>query len=168
MPIGEKAARTNGAEPEVEGDGKRWEGYSNYQNTSWRVVQAVDDALDAYARVDSAHTEGAPMPPDVAAVARANIQKAAMRLLPELENDRDDVDLYDEILNRWQETDDGLGYIQLFDGLALSQERPSWLHQFVIDIRKAAWELGYLKAGRTAKTEPENPDEAEVKDMFRD
>jgi hypothetical protein len=38
--------------------------------------------------------------------------------------------------------------------------------EFVEDIRRAGWELGYLQAGRTKKKEPQDPAERDTEAMF--
>lgn len=145
----------------------RWEGYSDYQKVSIRVGETIENAVDAYARIDSLHTENAVVEPELAAEARARIKSAAMKLIPELENDREVVDFYDEVLERWQGDD---GYLQELREVSLQQSCPEWLEDMVIDIRRAGWELGYLQAGRTERVTPEDPDEAkqqEIQQMFK-
>lgn len=145
----------------------RWEGYSDYQKVSIRVGETIENAVDAYARLDSLHTEKIPVEPELAAEARARIKSAAMKLIPELENDRDTVDFYDEVLERWQGDE---GYLQELREVSLERRCPDWLEKMVIDIRKVGWELGYLQAGRTERVTPEDPDEAkqqEIKQMFK-
>jgi hypothetical protein len=145
----------------------RWEGYSDYQKVSIRVGETIENAVDAYTLIDSRHTENAPVEPEFAADARAQIKSAAMKLIPELENDREVVDFYDEVLDRWQGDD---GYLQQLREVSLQQSCPDWLEDMVIDIRRAGWELGYLQAGRTERVTPEDPDEAkqqEIKQMFK-
>ena len=146
------------------GTGTRWEGYSDYQLVSKRVGKSVHNAIEAYARLDSLHAEGAQVPPETAAKARSHMFAAALKLVPELRRDADEVDLYEEILDRW-EGDDGYLRNQLHN-TRLQTGSPGWLFQFVLDIRRAAWELGYLQAGRERKGEPDDPLEAETNDMF--
>jgi hypothetical protein len=144
----------------------RWDGYSDYQSVSVRMSRAISDALDAYARLDAAHAEGARPRPDVAARLRARIQYAVLELIPELEHDRDDVDVYDEILTRWRDGEgDQPGVIQRLDGVQLRESCPPWLFDVVLDLKTAGWELGYLQAGRVEST-PDDPVEAETDDMF--
>lgn len=144
-----------------------WEGYSDYQRVSIRIGRSIDEALDAYAELDSRHQENAPIPPNVAAEARTNILSAAMRLLPELEADRSVEDKpYDEMLRRWRSGGDGAGYLQRLNEVSLQQECPGWLFQLVLDLRTAGWHLGYLQAGRTTKTEAEDPTRRQINDML--
>ncbi len=154
------------------GTSTRWEGYSDYQIVSKRVGKSVHNAIEAYARLDSLHAEGAQVPPETAATARSHIFAAALKLVPELrrdaprENDDDNggVELYGEILDRWEGDD---GYLRnKLHNVQLQRECPGWLFQFILDIRRAAWELGYLQAGRERKGEPDDPVEAETADMF--
>jgi len=143
----------------------RWEGYSDYQAVSHRVGQSIESAVEAYAEISSAHTEGAPVTPDQAAEARAAILAAALKLVPEMENDREAVTMYDEILDRWNGEE---GFIARLNDMQLQQTAPGWLFQFIVDIRRAGWELGYLQAGRTAKSDPDDPVEAEASSMFEE
>jgi len=82
-------------------DGTRWEGYSDYERVSINIAEAVDRAMDSYARINGLHAEGAKVRAETAAEARANILSAGLRLVPELANDRDDVREYDRMLSDW-------------------------------------------------------------------
>ncbi|MGZ0745736.1 hypothetical protein [Haloparvum sp. AD34] len=144
-------------------DGTKWESYSNYEQVSRRVSKSVADALDAYALLHSAHQEQATIQTDLAADARSDILSAALRLVVEIRKDRESVEEYDEILERWEGDD---GYIAKFQDATLHQQMPGWMFQFVLDIREAAWELGYLQAGRRTKQEPESEVERDTEKMF--
>jgi len=151
----------------------RWEAYADYRKISLRVAGAIEDAVNAYARLDSAHQEGAQIQPELAAEARARILGAVMKLMPELEEDRETVDLYDEILTRWEhgeepEDDSSPGYIEAINQTRLKDESPSWLFQLVLDIRQAGWELGYLQAGRKRDAGDGDPVEKESDSMVED
>ena len=152
------------------GTGTRWEGFSNYEKVSQRISESVDNAIDSYALLQSRHAEGAAVRPDLASEARSHILASAMRLSVEMESDRDEVDVYDEILTRWREggedTEDGM--LAAFQEAKLQEGVPGWLYNFVEDIRRAAWELGYLQAGRQSRAEPDDPVEAESEAMFND
>jgi len=50
----------------------------------------------------------------------------------------------------------------------LDSGSPQWLYTFVVQIREAAWELGYLQAGRTHKAEEGDPEEQEPLAMFEE
>jgi hypothetical protein len=141
----------------------RWEGYSDYQRVSGQIARSVDDALDAYAQLDSAHMEGAQISPEFASEVRARILSAAMKLVPELENDRENVTQYDEMLVRWRGED---GFIKRLNSTRLQSVSPGWLYEFVLDIRTAGWELGYLQAGRTSVGDADNQIEAQATSMF--
>jgi hypothetical protein len=140
----------------------RYEGYSDFSHVSRSVASAVDDAVEAYALIQSHHSEGARVTPQTAAEAAAHILGAALKLKPELENDLDD-ETYHEILDRWEGDD---GYIERLKQTSLSSRCPEWLGHLVHDIRTAGFELGYLQAGRTVKTEPDDPVEADTEAMF--
>lgn len=146
--------------------GTYWEGYSNYESVSRRINESVATALDSYSYIAAAHSEGAPVHPQQAAEARASIMAAAMRLATEMEEDRGNVQLYDEILDRWRGTETEDGYFSQFQEVRLQQQSPAWLFSFVYDIRQAAWKLGYVQAGRTQKEDPADPNEAEAEAML--
>jgi len=148
----------------------QWQAYGDYQSVSQRVAQSIDDAIDAYAQIQSLHQEGARVKSEPAAEARSRILSAALKLIPELEHDGE---RHSEILERWQTdgdiaaTDDSeLGYLQRLDSVRLTRSCPDWLHQFVIDIRTAGWELGYLKAGRSVDEEPDDIEERDTERLF--
>lgn len=142
----------------------RWEGYSDYQQVSGGIVRTIESAVEAYAAVDAALTERQRVDPQLASDARAAITAAAMKLHYEMEQDRDQPDKpYADILDRWEGED---GYLEKWDNTKLTQGRPSWLYEFVSDIRKAGWELGYLQAGRETRTEGNDPVEEETDQMF--
>lgn len=152
----------------------RWEGYSDYRKISLRVAGSISDAVDAYARLDSAHQENAQVSPGLAAEARGRILGAAMKLIPELEDDRDTVDVYDEILDRWEDGNDDEfddkeeGFISRLNNTQLRNGTPDWLWQMVLDIRRAGWKLGYLRAGRETETSSDDPVEDESDAMVQD
>jgi hypothetical protein len=161
---------TVAVDPDEGGDGDgathRWDGYSDYRTISLRMASAVSDALDAYSRIDSAHAEGAKVSPELAARLRSRIQYAVMELIPELEQDREAVDEYDEILTRWKDGEgDTPGVVSRLDDVSLRTECPGWLFQIMLDLKTAGWKLGYLQAGRV-ESEPDDPVEAETDDMF--
>lgn len=143
--------------------GTRWEGYSDYEIVSRQVATSVDRAIEAFSRIEAAHIEDAAIDKSTAAEARGRIRAATMKLIPEMEADREDVEQYDTILSRWEGED---GLLVAFREASLRRECPGELYQLVLDIKTAGWELGYLKAGRTASTEPEDTVEAEVESIF--
>jgi len=156
------------SEPAGNGErtGEVWEGYSHYKTVSKNVADTVNNAIDAYAYLDSLHNEHAPIDPGVAAEARRYILSAVLKLKAELERDRDEKDIYTEILTRWEDVDDDPGFITQLHETELQSNMPGWMFQLMMDIRTAGWELGYLKAGRTAKGEPEDPVEDDARSMF--
>lgn len=154
---------SNGSSSSDNGDETRWEGYSDYQRVSDRVARSIYDAIEAFAIIDSQHTENARVKPAAAAKARAKILAPALRLKVEMEADREAVEKLDQILQDWEGDE---GHLAKFSNLQLHQDCPSWLHEFVTQIREAGWEIGYLKAGRTTKKELDDEVEEEVKNMF--
>lgn len=156
----------------------RWEGYSNYQAVSNQITQKVADAIEAYAILQSAAREGADLEAREYMEARARILDAAISLKHEIEReaaassqgeDDDDDDIYVEIARRWNEGDDDMdvGYIAAFLGLSFRREGiKGWVFTFVQDIRRAAWELGYLQAGRTISESDLEPADEDARAMF--
>lgn len=141
----------------------RYEGFSDYQSVSRSVAAAVEEAVDAYAIIQSKHCEGERVQPPQAAEASSKILAAALKLLPELEQGLDETEEGQELAEKWSGDD---GFIERLKSARLATESPEWLGEFVVEIRRAAWELGYLQAGRTVKEEPDDPVEAETEAMF--
>jgi len=123
-------------------DGAEWQSYSDYRAVSQQVARAVDEAVAAFAEIESMHVEGVKIRDREAAQARARIQTAALMLLPELEQNKDN---YGELLGRWTGDE---GYFGQLDDVSLRRSCPDWLEQFARDIREAGFRLGYLQAGR--------------------
>lgn len=146
-----------------EGSGTRWEGYADYQVVSRQVASSIDRAIEAFARVEGAHIEDAPLDKTTAAEARGRIRAATIKLIPEMRADRKEVDTFDEILSRWHGED---GLLAAFRDARLRRECPAELHQLVIDIKTAGWELGYLKAGQTASNDEHDPVEKQSESIF--
>lgn len=147
-------------------DRTTWEGYSDYREISLRTAESIDRALEAFALVDSAHTEGWTLGAREAAEARADILACAIKLVPELRQDRAEKGIFDDILTRWLSEGTGEGYITQLDEASLRSTCPGFLFQMVLDMRAAGWHLGYLQAGRT-QTEHADPDEHQAESMFQ-
>jgi hypothetical protein len=156
---------TNGTQEDA--STKRWEGYSDYRSVSERMAKSLDDALEAYAVIESRHAAGTKLRDEEIARCVKRLLTAAMKLTVELEADRNAVNTYDEILTRWQ---DGPGdddpYLEAIRTTDLKNQRPDWFDQFAKDIRTAGWELGYLQAGRTISESNLEPAEEEARSMF--
>jgi len=144
--------------------GTKWEGFSNYQRVSDRIAQSVYDAIEAYAVINSQHAENARVKPQMAAQARARILAPALRLKVEMSSERNQEEFAD-ILDDW--TGDA-GYLSRLEDVQLQRQCPPFLTDFVEDIRSAGYQLGYLRAGRTVKEEPDDPTEADSERMFED
>lgn len=123
----------------------QWDAYSDYQLVSQRVTRSISDALDAYVLIDAGMKTGYKLRAQEEAELRADILGAAMRLRIELENERESREVYDEILSDWEGDE---GYISRFRKMNLEGQPGAWLEEFITQIRRAGWELGYLKAGR--------------------
>jgi len=150
---------------------QRWEGYSDYQSVSNRVAAAIDDAIDAYAYIESLHIENERIRQREAAEARSRILAATIKLLPELEananNNTDNGDIYTDIHTRWTTSfNDGDGFLDRLKHTQLQHECPDWLGILAQDIRKAGFEIGYLQAGRTIAETDLDEDEQHARAMF--
>lgn len=150
-----------------------YEGYSDYKTVSNRVGQSIDDAVRAYAALESLHLEGARVRRTLAAEIRQDILSAAMMLIPDLQGsqfgDEEDDDPFEDILDRWgvedgQFTDDG--YLAELRGTSLQENVPEWLYRLVVDIRTAGWEIGYLRAGRINQERDLDDDERQASEFF--
>jgi hypothetical protein len=88
---------------------------------------------------------------------------AVLKVVPEMRQDRNEVDLYDEILTEWE--GDG-GRLKRLRRVDLYADCPEWLQDMMLQLRRAGWELGYLQAGQRDAPEPEDQVEAEARSMF--
>lgn len=145
----------------TDGPQSRWEGYSDYRHVSGRMAEVIFDAVEAFAEIDARHTEGARVSPEQAAEARRKIHAAIMNVRYEMEQDRDAVDEFDQILTRWDDEQ----LIMQFHNSQFTSSLPGAVGQLVADVRAAGWELGYLQAGRTSTTDPADAIEAETDAM---
>lgn len=167
----------NGEQPDRE---SKFSAYSNYRSVTESVSAAIDNAGDAYAYASARKAEGKGLKSGDAIRLRRYMKKAALMLLPELRaNEQADV-VYQEILARWE--DDGTAggvapegaewppYLQGIERVQLRGREPlePWIEQFVMDIRRAGWEIGHLQAGETTQTESLDPAEDQANAMLRD
>lgn len=145
----------------------QWDAYSDYQLVSQRVAKSIEDANDAYAIIESGLKSGAKIDSYQETELRADILGAAMRLRVELENERDKRPVYDDILSDWEGED---GYIARFRRMDLQYDaQGEWLAEFILQIRRAGWELGYLKAGREEKhDDPGGSDDSDILELFEE
>ena len=152
---------------------QRYEGYSDYQSVSQQIASSVDRAVDGYAIAASAHEEqvGRNQWNWMATEAKANIRSAALKLIPEMEENKEvEEEDFESMLEDWTESGvEGEGYLS-----ALSKENfrdtrtelPDWIQDFVLQIRTAAFQLGYLQAGRTVSDNNLEPAEEEAIEKF--
>jgi hypothetical protein len=144
-----------------------FEGYSDYETVAQDIGRAVRDAVDAYAALDAQHRQASRGRGNRAATqAHQRILAAAIRLVPELKRDKDAKERLEDIHDDWVEENGEEPYIERLKKTQLETESPEWLYEFVVQIREAAWELGYLQAGRTHKAENGDPEEQEPLAMF--
>jgi len=157
--------RTNEETPDE--PSAEWDAYTDYQYVTRRVAQSVGDAVEAIETIQSAKRTGEKLSSREETDLRAAVTAATIRLRTELENGREQNELYDEILTRWDDED---GFIERFQNANLLTRRAEpWLNQFATDIHRAGWELGYLQAGREEKeTSSGDAYDGQVRDMFED
>ncbi|UXF50877.1 MAG: hypothetical protein HQRvContig02_20 [Haloquadratum phage sp.] len=155
------------SEPEPRGADTEWDAYSDYQHVSRRVAGSIGDAIDAISVIDSGKVAGEKLSSREETDLRADVLGAVIRLQTELENERDQNEVYDEILARWEGDE---GYINRFRGVdPMDYQAEAWLQQFARDIHRAGWELGYLKAGREEKqNRGGDAYDGEVRDMIEE
>jgi len=152
------------------GDGVRseWKAYADYESVSERVAESVGDAVEAIEMIESAKAAGDKLQPIPETNLRADVMAATIWLRTELENERHQKELYDEILTRWDGDGEEAGFIERFRNANLIAPHPTpWLTQFAEDIHRAGWELGYLKAGREKQIgESGDGHDGELRDMI--
>lgn len=141
---------------------RNFEAYTNFNEVESNKFQAISKAIDSYELLEADHHQSGGTNPNRAIEARASIRRAAKMLLVEIDVNKDN-EPYDEIYERW--TGDG-GFIDEFKDLDLELECPEWLDDFLDDIRRASWELGYYRAGRKKPADPED-DEVQVRELMK-
>lgn len=141
----------------------QWNGYSDYQSVSQRNAQAIHDAVEGFAIIQQAHSQGVKVQSEDAADAGARIMTAAITVQTELHAYADDNERYQDLLDSFEGRE---GYTARLKSADLSQSCPAWLYQCVVDIRRAGFQLGYLKAGRESDDRDLETDEDEARQMF--
>lgn len=137
--------------------GQRWSSFSDYESVVETVADRVEAAIDARAHITSCDSQMITMSNNSAVEAKKALLGAGDRLKPEVRHNKG-VEPFDEIWERWHGEDGHIAMLQRAD--FIEQGSPSWLHKYVDDLTTAAWELGYLQAG---KEEPAEPDDDSVK-----
>lgn len=148
-----------------------FEGYSDYQSVSKDIGRSVADAVDAYAHIKAKHQQGDRVKVGRAAGCYEKILSAALRLAPELEREKSVRDDIKKIHEDWvgDDSENGnFGYIEKLEGLSLMSNPPDWLQTFVMQIRRAAFLLGYLQAGRMQSDDNREIDLEQTEAMFED
>lgn len=153
------------------GDNTEFRGYSDYKSVSKDVSTAVADAIDIYANLEGYHRQTRGQNPHsrndaLPALAHTHILGAALRLVPELRANKSTREKYQNMLDRWEGTEDEEGYIKQLSDSDLGSNCPDWLRDFVLDIREAAFHLGYLQAGKNVQAGEGDPIEEDVGAMF--
>lgn len=152
-------------DPATDERATRYDAFADYQSVSQSVARSIDQAVEAWAQVHSLHAADQRVPGHQAAEAAARLLTAATKLQPELEEDRERVGAYDDILSDWKGED---GYVEELKATSFERGCPEWTHEFVLQIRRAGWHLGYLQAGRQETDETEDWVEGPVEEMLSD
>lgn len=158
----------NGAEQSADRPESEWDAYSDYQLVSKWVTSSIRDAIEAYALLDQGGMTGYKVDAREEAQLRADVLAAAVRLRIELESERKRGEEYaEEILDRWEGEE---GFIKRFRNAPSQQTgQLEFFEGFVSDIRRAGWELGYLKAGREESGDGTgDPYDGEVRDLMEE
>lgn len=157
-------------EQESDDGTSRFEAFSDYRSVTQRIGRKVSEAQRAYSILHASAREGVDIGEQEIAEARAAILEAALALNVEIqaEAQRNGESVFGEIDERWNGSGDDLGRMTQFMELSFRDNAgiPGWLYQFVLDIRRAAWELGYLRAGRRVEESNLGPVEEDVNAMF--
>lgn len=120
--------------------------YSDYEMVSQMITARVRDAITAYTELNQSETAGVKLSRADRTLYRADILAAAWLMEAELEAEarRNRSHGYaDETLEKWR--GDG-GWLKKF-ATADRVMQYGWVGEFVNSIRRAAWEMGYLKTG---------------------
>lgn len=141
----------------------RWEGYSNYQLIAWQLAKDVNRAMKAGAKIQRYHQEDARVEPEVAAEASARLLTPALQFIPEMQAqlEIDDVEVYEEVLERWLGEEGETGIVKEIAEHQFTETSPGFILDYLLDLKRVGWELGYLKSGRM-QSQPEDPVEAEA------
>lgn len=151
------------------GRSTQFEAYANYQSVSDRVARSIDKAVDAYSMIQAdSTTHSGSIGPEEMAEAKHHIVGAATRLVVELEENREVNETFDEILGRWKGSGDTPGRLKQVQQWDPRQGVPGWMYQFIIDIRRAGWHLGYVRAGMEKEQTPDDPHEKSTQEMLSD
>lgn len=142
------------AEEEQASESQRWSSYSDYETIVEAVAERVEVAIDAYGHLEACESQMISVTNGSAIETKKALVGAGTRIKPEVRHNRD-VEPFDEIWERWQGDD---GHVNRLRRADFVEEVPDWLSQYVDDLTTAAWELGYLKAGREEAVDPDDDD----------
>ena len=151
-------------EPEPESE---WDAYSDFQHVSRSVSKTILEAVRAIQTIESAKVSGEKLQSREESDLRSDVLTAVTLVRAELENEREQNEVYESILSRWEGEN---GFITRFKEMdAILPQSEPWLQQFADDIHRAGWELGYLKAGREEKqSRGGDAYDGEVRDMIEE
>jgi len=153
---------------------QKWESYSVFKEISSELHKNVNNAIKAYAHINSLDTSNMGITPQTAVKVKRAILGVSTRVFYEIQINRH-VDEYRDIYERWSGNKvdesgdiiekDSRGYILLLEQADFTQGPPDFLSQLMKDLVKATWTLGYIRAGVYKNADPDKPD-AQVSDMF--
>jgi len=139
-----------------------YEGYADYRRVSDRVGRTVHEAMMSYATIESMHSESARVKARAAASAKRDILAAALMIETEVEASGKSGN---EPFEDWGEEEQAMEWVSRLRETELQTRCPEWLSNLVETTREAAWQLGYLKAGREVNDHGETPD-GKAESMF--
>lgn len=149
-----------------------YEGYSDYNHVSQSIVGTINDAVEALSDFRAADLSGAKLK-GKATTMHADVLNACWQLRVELEHEATDSgeNFADQILEQWYgDGEEQEGWVEILQTTP-TREVPErqFLGDLAHSIRRAGWELGYLKAGRENETDDEgDADDAEVTKLIEE
>lgn len=133
---------------------QRWSSFADYETIVETVAERVEVAIDAWGHLNACESQRISVTNGTAIEAKKALAGAGVRIKPEVRHNKD-VEPFDEIWGRWEGEE---GHVAMLQRADFIEDVPGWLDQYVDDLTTAAWELGYLQAGREEPAEPEEDD----------
>lgn len=144
----------------MEEDKNRWGKYSAfslYQDLSKDIYQKIFKAVTQISRVEAGHDANEKIKIQDAAEAKGSLLTAMRLLKADMKEDRDKVDLYNEILTKWEN-----GTMQKVYETNFVNNFPEEMRQLLDDLLMVSKHLGYTKAGHRKALTPEE----EIEDLI--
>lgn len=149
----------------------KYEGYSDYNHVSQSIVGTINDAVQALSDFRAADLSGAKLKGE-ATTMHGDVLNACWQLRVELEHESTESgeNFADEILQQWYGGGEQDGWVNILQNTRTAAvPEKQFLGDLAHSIRRAGWELGYLKAGRENETDDEgDADDAEVTKLIEE